>query len=139
MWLVILFMARPYALFIISIANRRDRMGLLETFHGDPAIGFLGAIAAIPALIVVLAWIKRAPGAAPLTRWIWAKGGYLLILAGVLNMTIIILPALTSPTWHINTVVPAEAILCGMIIVYLIRSTRIRDTFADFPETSASE
>lgn len=138
MWLAILFLARPYAIFIMSIANRRDRMGVLETFYGDPAVSFLGALAAIPAIILVLAWIKRQPGAAALTRRVWASGRLLLILASILNIIIIFLPALTGAVLRISMVGWIETIICIFIIIYLIRSTRVRDTFADFPQPPES-
>ena len=139
MWLVILFLARPYAIFIMSVANRRDRMGVLETFYGDPAISFLGALAAIPAIIVVLAWVKRQPGARPVIQRIWSNGRMLLILASTLNIIIILLPALTGATLHIKTVGLAEIVICILIIIYLLRSSRVRDTFADFPQSSGPD
>jgi len=139
MWMAILFLARPFVILIISITNRRDRMGILQMFNGDPALSFLGALAAIPVMLVVVAWIRRKPDASPLVRRIWTNGRSLLILASILNIAIMILPALTGSFSAINAAGGAETVVCILIIFYLARSERVKDTFGDFPKSSASD
>ena len=139
MWLVLLFLARPYAIFLISVANRRDRMGVLKIFYDEPSMGLLGALAAIPAVIVALTWVKRQPGAPAIAERVWRLGRPLLIMSGLMNIAIILMPYLAGATRHITVISWVEAAACILIITYLARSQRVKDTFADFPPPDAGK
>jgi len=137
MWLTMLFLARPYVIFIISVANRRDRMGILELFHGEPSMGLLGAVAGIPAAILALAWTRRQPDAPAIVQRTCHAGKHLLVLSSLLNIAVILLPYLTGNAARITAVGWSELAVCLLIIAYLAKSQRVKDTFADFPKPSS--
>jgi hypothetical protein len=134
MWLVIAFLLRPYLIVIISLANRQDRMGVIDMFYADRSHLALGALAAIPAVLVFIAWNKRKPGASAFARALWHRGRALLAVSAVLNAVIGLLPLLEGRPGGMDYFGVVQLVLCGWILVYLHDSERVRDTFADFPE-----
>jgi len=94
----------------------------------------------VPALLVLIAIIYRAPESWKLVRWIWLHGRSLLVCAFVLGMTGFIY-------LHLNTIAnPANpdfiAALGGLlpdifVIVYLLSSRLVKDIFCEFPENTS--
>lgn len=134
MWLVIAFLVRPYVIVLMSVANRRNPMALIDTFYADRSHLALGALAAIPAVLLVIAWNKRKPEASALARRLWHRGRALLAASAVLNAVIGLLPLVHGRAGGIDYIGVVQLALCGWILVYLYESERVRDTFADFPE-----
>lgn len=137
MWLVLAFLLRPYVIMIMSLANRRDRMGLINMFYADRFGMVLGALAAVPALLLIYAWFKRKPDAPDRVRWLWRHGRVLLIASIVLNIVIVFVPVLLGKAAGIGYVGALQLALCAGILLYLLRSQRVEDTFADFPQPAA--
>ena len=134
LWLVIAFLMRPYVIVVMSVANRRDPMGLIDVFYADRSHLALGALAAIPAVLLFIAWNKRKPGASASVRALWHRGRALLTASAVLNAVIAVLPLVHGRAGGIDYLGVVQLALCGWILVYLYDSERVRDTFADFPE-----
>jgi hypothetical protein len=134
MWLTVLFLARPFAIMLMSIVNRRDRMGLVEMFYGDPVAMAIDSFAALPALLVLFALARRQPGASETVRWIWTHGRILLILATALNIFSVFIPFLWESATRMHTPELVKLAASILILVFLFRSPRVRDTFSDFPE-----
>lgn len=135
MGLSMLFLARPFVILVMSIANRRDRIGLLETFyHSSFALG-VDTFAALPALLVLVAWARRQPNASPAIRWLWSHGRSLLLLATLLNIASVFLPFLLNTGGRMDIPEIAKLAICMVILYVLVKSERTKDTFADFPES----
>ena len=114
--------------------------GLKDLVYPNDFGFFLAFIATIPVLILIFAYAKRKPGAADYVQSIWRNGRKLLIAAAVLNVIIIFVPFLLHITHSINIYGWGQLAVAVGIIVYLFRSTRVTDTFADFPkETEADQ
>jgi hypothetical protein len=139
MWGAILFLARPFAILIMSVANKRDRTGMLETFYHDYVSLTIDTFAALPALLVIIAWARRQPGASQPIRRIWAQGRLLLILATVLNIASLFIPLLWNPDLRMDTPEFVKLAVCAAILFMLLKSERVRDTFNDFPQPTEEE
>lgn len=137
MWLVLVFLFRPYAIMVMSFATKRDRMGLINLFYDDRAAMALGAVAAMPMVLIIYAWIKRRPGAAAHVRHIWNSGRWIMLGSALINVAIPVWPILggTKP----DLVAMGQLALSALIIFYLLLSPRVRETFADFPEDIEEE
>jgi hypothetical protein len=90
-------------------------------------------LASLPALAVVIAGLRRAPAGGQAVRTIWRYGRALLLGATTLDLGLFFVfwylhPALMN-LWLITA-----AVLDVYILAYLLRSQRVRDAFADFPE-----
>ena len=134
MWAGILFLARPFAILLMSVANRRDRTGLLGTFYHDPVSLAIDTFAALPALLVIIAWARRRPEAARTIRWLWAHGRTLLLASTLLNITSVFLPLIWNPDVRMETPELAKLAICTVLLYTFIKSERLRDTFNDFPQ-----
>lgn len=133
-WIIIAYIMRHFVVYIASVSNRKDRFGLLNMLYPDHTWALIGAIASIPTIVLLIAWVKRTPHAGRIIRHIWQLGRGLLTASLLLNIA-----ALFAP-WQINAKLSNIAIaqlgICGILLYVLWRSSRIRDTFADFPTVS---
>jgi hypothetical protein len=93
----------------------------------------LGALAGVPASLLIYAWIKRKPGASPFVRSIWGKGRPLLAVSALLNACVIVIPFWIETA---HAILPRDWIqlsIALLIVIVLYTSSYIRDCFGDFP------
>jgi hypothetical protein len=131
LWLAIVFLLRPYAVMLLSLANMSDHTQLIHLLYANDTTFALGAAAALPALVLFIAWTKRRPDSGATIRWIWHHGRALLMMSAVLNLIIVGISAFWAGRGPQLADV-TQAILTVYIILYLYRSERVRDTFRDF-------
>jgi hypothetical protein len=135
LWVSLLYLSRHLLLLALGgfSSFMLSRMGSAQAdfshLHSRPVL----LLASLPALMVAAAGLRRAPGAGKLIRTIWQRGRGLLISAVLLDLGLFLvfwyLHPLQMTLWPIT-----GAVLDLYILAYLIRSLRVRDTFADFPD-----
>jgi len=135
MWIIIAFLFRPFIILIASITNKADRIGLLNTIYPDRSAAFLGAVASIPAIFLLIAWFRKQPGANILIRRFWHHGKALLISSLSLNLLILLWHEIESVNsiQNIGPITMVQFAFCVFSIYYLLRSQRLTDAFSDFP------
>lgn len=122
---------------ILSLVNPSDRMQLINMFYSDTLMLSLGAIAGIPAAILIYAWTKRAPDASSSVRCLWGRGRSLLAISAILNACIIFAPVWLE-TAHKITVYGRGQLLLSLVVVFVVyKSQYIKDCFSDFPENKS--
>ncbi len=134
MWLIFLFLSRAYAIAILSIANRGDRTGLIDLFYPDRLTMSLGALAGIPAALLIYAWVKRKPGAPQYVRNTWRKGRALLVVSALLNACVVFVPFWMGTVHAIPAGSWAQLAVALLIVIAVYSSSYIRDCFNDFPD-----
>ena len=138
MWCLMLYLSR-HVLFIVLgglssfIGKKR---GLAEVDFSVLFSHELLLLASVPALIVVAAAFRRIPSAGPLPRLIWRFGPALLITAVVLDL-VLLWVVLPRQLHSISNVQVGFVIADVYVLVYLLRATRVHDTFVDFPEAGS--
>lgn len=97
----------------------------------------LAMLTQLPALLVIYAMVRRKPSASAAARWIWKRGRLLLaaslvadlwLLAGGSELQVDVVGAFADD--------PGAFARIGIdvaVLLYLSVSTRVKDTFADFP------
>jgi hypothetical protein len=120
-------------------------VGGVSTFKGAKVSGIPGLyshplllLASIPALLVLLAVFRRIAKGGVLPRPIWRAGRWLLCLAAALDIVL----GLMIADFQANRISPIQIAIFVMdayILLYLLRSERSRDTFADFPAPRGQE
>ena len=118
LWLIIAFLVRPYIVMLISIADRGERIGLIDMVYPDRMSLVLGGLIAVPAVLVVYAW---------------RYGRELLLIATVLNAGVVMLPAVNRGVGRLGTSAWLQLAICGYILWELFRSARVKDVFSDWP------
>jgi len=136
LWAVLAFLLRPYVVVVVSLANRVDRMRVIDTFYPDRASMAISALLALPALLLVWAWIKRQRGQGGLAQRVWRHGRALLLGLASLNACAIVVAAVHAGT-RPGLAAVAQLAACALIVWYLMRSERVCDTFLDYPKVRA--
>jgi hypothetical protein len=137
-WLLIaslIFLCRGVFIFVLvaasrGVATRFDYLGDTETF------GVGSSLATVPAALVLYALGARGPSAPVFVRWIWMRGRALVTLSALAYIYLSTLGAQLGPLgWVNDTAVAAKAMLLAElgIIGYVSLSSRVRQTFRDFP------
>ena len=134
LWLVIVYLCRHVVLLVLGAASSfanftyGQRGANYSVVFSDPWL----LMSSAPALVVLFAAIRRTPFAPRLVRTVWKAGRLLLILATMLDLTILGALAgfglLTIQTGHI-----AQGFFDLLCLLYLTGTKRVKDTFADFP------
>ena len=108
--------------------------GLKDAIYPDDFGFFLACIVALPVILVIIAYIKRKPGASEFIKKLWRNGLKLLTSVAVLNIVILSVPEKLGATYHITMIDKVQLVIAVVIIIFLYSSKRVKDTFADFPE-----
>ena len=135
LWLAVLFLLRPYVVMVLSFANRRDPMGLIEMFYADRLPMVVASIAALPVIAFLVSYIKRSK--AENTQWaqrLWHRGRELLMASAMLNVFVVFFPYLVDPHHKMTLVGVAQLVVTVLVLLFLARSKRVKDTFADYPK-----
>ncbi|MGD8311771.1 MAG: DUF2919 family protein [Gammaproteobacteria bacterium] len=145
LWLVIAYFLRPIILKIASLRMGRGGSGvagaggLKDMLYPNDFSFFVALVITIPAIIVLIAYAKRKPGAAALIQTIWHRGAILLMVTAVLNMVAVFVPLAMDLTHHITAYGWGQLAAAVVIFGYLYASERVKDTFADFPTEAQLE
>lgn len=132
MWAVLAFLLRPYVIVVASISNRADRTGIVHTFYPDKTALALSALAAIPAMVLVYAWLMRQSAVQGLPRRIWHRGRDIMLVISLVNIPVLVGPAVLAGSMLTPGIV-LQLAGCALLIWYLVRSQRVVDTFEDYP------
>ena len=137
-WLVIIYFLRPFILAISSVQMGRGYKnasvsGLKDMVYPDDFGFFIGCLAALPVIPLIIAYMKRKPGASDSIKKLWHNGAKFLTTAAILNIVILFIPSRTESTYHLTMLDWAQLTIAVGIIFFLYSSQRLKDTFADFP------
>ncbi len=134
LWLVIVYLCRHVVLLFLGAASSFANFTYGHTGASYAVIfshpWFL--LASAPALAVLVAAIRRTPSAPAPLRPIWRAGRLILILAATLDLAIV--GALAGfGGFAIQTAHITQGFFDVLCLLYLARTKRVKDTFADFP------
>lgn len=134
LWVALAFLARHVLLLLMGgvssfVMSRRgiDTGGFIEIYSSP-----LFLLASLPAVAVLVAALRRNPQAGRATRAIWRNGRLLSSTAAALDIGILLSRALFA-SLSVTGFVVAMTFLDVYVLVYLLRSVRVKDTFEDFP------
>jgi len=141
LWLVILYLLRP---FLVVVASRSMGRGgsapgidlLQHILYPDSFSLWTGMLTTAPVIVFIFAWSRRNPGASEVVQVLWKHGAGILATAAAMNIAVIFVPLLRGIVTEIHTLGWVQLGIAVYIIIYLFTSHRVRDTFADFPAES---
>jgi len=135
MWLIILFLLRPFIVTLISVTNRTDKMMLINMIYPDRVALSLGAFAGVPVALLVYAWSKRVPDAPSFVRRVWIRGRELIAITTILNACIVFIPLWTGSVHKLTVFGWGQLAISLLIVVVVYRSEYIKDCFSDWPKS----
>lgn len=98
----------------------------------------------LPALLVLVAWLKRLPESGAIWRKVWHNGRLFLTLSLLLQFALVFVRQ-GHDIWQAYSYTDSQRFAIVnlgadlLVIYYLWRFAVIRDVFADFPTTQAGE
>ncbi len=133
-YLVLLFVLRGYAVWLMSVTNMKDRIATMQWIYPETNLFFLSLFSGAIGLFVIVLISLRRPDAANWIKTLWPYSRVLLVVALVFDFTINLIGffywELTSMSW---------LIFQGGIILALIAmcftSNRMKINLVEFPQT----
>ena len=134
MVLISLYLIKPYIIASASVVYKGSNSPL-DVFYPNRLIVSLEAAAAIPVLILLYAWTRRAPDASNMIKNICKNGKSLIITTASLQLCVSSSPLWLSTNGTMTRIAWIQALLYLLIILITALSIYMRDCFADFPES----
>ena len=132
-YLVLLFVLRAYIVWVMSVTNMRDHVGIIQWIFPQTSLFYLNLASGALGLFIVLVLSLRRPNAASWVRSSWKKCDGLLIIALIFDLLITLLGyfiwQLQSMSWLL-----VHGTLVVAAITYILLSKRFAINLAEFPE-----
>jgi len=132
-YLILLFVLRAYIVWIMSVTNMRDHVGIIQWIFPQTSLFYLNLASGALGLFIVLVLSLRRPNAASWVRSSWKKCDVLLIIALIFDLLITLLGYFV---WHLQSI--SWLLVHGTLVVgaitYILLSKRFAINLAEFPE-----
>jgi hypothetical protein len=132
-YFVLLFVLRGYFVWLISVTNMRDRVGLMELVYPELDLFFLSLLSGTLGLFVVLIISLRRPDAPNWIQRSWRHCRTFLVIALLFDLLInsvaVLLLQLLPLSWLI-----AQALIVSALIALCFTSQRLTINLTEFPQ-----
>lgn len=145
----------PFSLMLVILFSVRHLFIIFLGYNPSPkfadSFAFLQPLANpyfvlsdLPALLVLAAWIRRAPKAGNFVRWIW-RHGQVLLSASLLPQFVLLIFLEGGGVWSAyfyddrERLVIISLSLNLLVLYFLWRFPLFGDVFADFPKAEAAD
>ncbi|WP_281561273.1 DUF2919 family protein [Thalassomonas sp. RHCl1] len=132
-YLVLLFVLRGYLVWLMSVTNMQDRVGIIQWLYPQTALFYLSLISGTVGLFVVLVISLRRPEAKNWVRVSWSYCRGLLIFALAFDFIVSLLGffywQLLSVSWLVM-----QGSVIAVLIYFCFRSKRMAINLQEFPE-----
>ncbi|RKZ92969.1 MAG: hypothetical protein DRR19_02670 [Candidatus Parabeggiatoa sp. nov. 1] len=128
--LVNLYLVKHFLIFVLPMISTIPV--LVKFAHEQFSIALL--LSSIPAALVIVGMVRRVPNTrSRIIGLIWRKGRFLLLSSLVLEISFIALYVVLGLK-KFNEVSLMFVYIDVVLIIFLVRSQRVRDVFTEFPE-----
>jgi hypothetical protein len=132
-YLSLLFILRGYIVWLMSVTNMKDRVGIIQWIYPETSLFYLSLGSGALGIFIVVVLSLRRPNAKSWVKFFWRHVKAIIILALLFDFIICITGFfywhLLSLTWLIT-----QTIIVGMLIIMLNISKKFRINIAEFPE-----
>ena len=132
-WLLLLFVLRGYLVWLMSVTNMNDRIGIIQWVYPEPMIFYLSLLSGGLGIWAVVIISLRRPNASDWIKSSWQNIRVILLLSLIFDFIINILGyfywQLNSPVWLI-----LNSLLVTLFSCYLFKSKRLKINIEEFPE-----
>lgn len=132
-YLILLFVLRAYIVWIMSVTNMRDHVGIIQWIFPQTSLFYLNLASGALGLFIVLVLSLRRPNAASWVRSSWKKCDVLLIIALIFDLLITLLGYFVWQLQSISWLLVHGTLVVGAI-TYILLSKRFAINLAEFPE-----
>ena len=127
--LTMIYLLKHWVIFVLPLISQIP--ALIQFAHTYFSLPLL--LSSMPAIPLIISWLRRVPQTrSPLIRRIWQYGRLLLITSLMLELILIVLFYMIGQykmdeTWLLFLYLDL------VFIIYVLKSQRVRDVFAEFP------
>ncbi|GHF01808.1 DUF2919 family protein [Thalassotalea profundi] len=132
-YLFLVFILRGYIVWIMSVTNFNDRVGVIEWVYPDPILFYTSLLSGVVGLFVVLIMSLRRPDAQSWVKKCWQNIRAFLAVALCFDW-IIILGAYFYGILYELPVIIIHGVFVMIAIVILYSNKRIQINIEEFPE-----
>lgn len=132
-YLILIFVLRGYLVWLMSVSNLRDKVGVIQWIYPEPSLFYLSLISGSLGLFVLVILSLRRPDASMWVQNSWRYIRVILLLALIFDLTVNIIGyfywQLQSSTWLLLNIVAVLG-----FCFYLYKSKRVQININEFPE-----
>jgi len=132
-FLLLLFVLRGYLVWIMSVTNMNDRVGIIQWIYPEPSFFYLSLLSGLGGIWAVIIISLRRPDASLWVKSSWKHIRTILQLSLIFDFTINLLGyfywQFHSPLWLI-----VNSIAVAFFIYYSFNSQRLQLNIEEFPE-----
>ena len=132
-YLILLFVLRAYIVWIMSVTNMRDHVGIIQWIFPQTSLFYLNLASGALGLFIVLVLSLRRPNAASWVRSSWKKCDVLLIIALIFDLLITLFGYFVWQLQSMSWLLVHGTLVVGAI-TYILLSKRFAINLAEFPE-----
>jgi hypothetical protein len=132
-YLCLIFILRGYLVWVMSVTNMKDRVGVIQWVYPEPALFYLSLCSGALGLFVLLLLSLRRPDA---NKWVircWARCRSILILAIVFDLFISVIGYYYWQLLTINGLV-IQSIIAVFFISMLMINKKFAINLSEFPK-----
>lgn len=133
-YLILLFVLRAYIVWIMSVTNMRDHVGIIQWIFPQTALFYLNLASGVMGLFVVFVLSLRRPNAANWVRVCWQKCHLILIFTLSFDLLITLIGYFVWQLQSISWLIVQGGVVIAAI-AYIILNKRFAINLAEFPET----
>lgn len=133
LYLSVLFILRGYAIWLMSVTNMKDRIGIIQWVYPETSLFYLSLGSGALGIFIVVVLSLRRPKAEPWVRKCWQHVKVILTLALLFDFIICLVGFFY---WHLLSLswLIAQAIIVVGLIIILNTSKKIAINITEFPE-----
>ena len=137
-YFVLLFVLRGYLVWLMSVTNMRDRVGIIQWIYPDTSLFFISLASGALGLFVVVILSLRRPGAAAWVKASWPYCRIFLIIALLFDFLVSLIGYFY---WHLLSItwLVAQGVIVCLLIVLCFRSKTLSLNLQEFPELLSEE
>jgi len=132
-FVLLLFVLRGYLVWLMTITNMKDRVGIIQWIYPDPTFFYLSLVSGLFGLYVLIIISLRRPDASQWVRKSWQNIRFLLLSSLLFDLLI---NAVGYLYWQLHS--PAWLVMNAMLVVaftwYLFSNKRLSINITEFPD-----
>jgi predicted ferric reductase len=131
--LVLVLLLRPYILWLLTVATRREDLNFIAIFYPLKQQFFVALSIAVISLVISLCYILRRPNASQWPKYIWRYARWLLLINVMLDLAWSVIQ-IQNQYFSFSTGLATQLMLLCWAALYLIKSRYLSVYFAEWPE-----
>lgn len=132
----LLFALRGYVVWIMSVTNMKDRIGIMQWIYPDPKLFYLSLLSGLAAIYVVFVMSLRRPEASAWVQWSWRNLRLFLFGAVVFDLCVSFVAYYFWQMLSLDALL-LQASIATVLILFCLYSKRIQINLSEFPQKIA--